>query len=131
KDTDPKKPLQLFPELRLSVNGYTGAMSNWWSRFIDSEVTEDDAVDFRSLRTTLLNKLESCGYVESQIQPLAGHAVKSTLGKHYLYKKPELMFEMLNRVDYGIDLSRLYRESPWISASDREKLLKDSGGKRG
>ena len=49
-------------------------MSNWLNRFVNKYVTKDDAVDFRSLKTTLLNKLESCGYVDSQIQPLAGHS---------------------------------------------------------
>jgi integrase len=130
QEKDPQNPLLLFPELRLSVNGYTGAMSNWWSRFIDSEVTKDDAVDFRSLRTNLINELDNRGYSETQIQPLVGHATKSTLAKHYIYKKPDKMFEMLKSVDYGIDLSRLYRESPWITASVRERFLKDGGAGR-
>jgi integrase len=124
QDTDPNKPLLLFPNLRQSVNGYTGAMSNWWSRFIDEHVTEDASVDFRSLRSNLINMLHARGYIEPQIQPLVGHAVKSTLAKHYIYDKPSLMFEMLQTVNYDIDLSRLYREAPWITPSERKKLLK-------
>jgi len=39
-DTDPANPLQLWPNTNLGVNGYTGAMSNWWGRFVDANVTK-------------------------------------------------------------------------------------------
>jgi len=113
-DTDPANPVQLWPNTNLGVNGYTGAMSNWWGRFVDKNVTLDDMVDFGSLRTNFINNLDAQGYVESQYQPIVGHGPKSVTAEHYREPKMAVFFRIIEKVDYGIDLSRLKKESLWI-----------------
>ena len=114
RDTDPANPLQLWPNTNLGVNGYTGAMSNWWGRFVDANVTADEMVDFGSLRTNFMNNLNAQGYVESQYQPIVGHGPKSVTAEHYIEPKMAVFYRIIEKVDYGIDLSRLRKESLWI-----------------
>jgi hypothetical protein len=96
------------------VNGYIAAMSNWWGRFVDANVTTDEMVDFGSLRTNFMNNLDAQGYVESQYQPIVGHGPKSVAAEHYIEPKMLRFFKIIEKVDYGIDLSRLRKESLWI-----------------
>jgi hypothetical protein len=113
RDTDPANPLQLWPNNNLGVNGYTGGMSNWWGRFVDANVTKDEMVDFGSLRTNFINNLDAQGFVESQYQPIVGHGPKSVTGQHYREPKMQVFLKIIEKVDYGIDLSRLKEKSFW------------------
>jgi len=112
-DTDDKNPLQLWPNTNLGVNGYIGAMSNFWRRFVDKYITADPDVDFMSLRKNFINALDQAGYVESQYQPIVGHEPKSVTAKHYIEPKMQVFFRIIEMVRYNIDLSRLKQGSPW------------------
>lgn len=102
------KHAQLWPRVK-RINGRSShKWGQWFQTFNKRHVTADGRYVFHSLRHNFANGLKQQGIQEQVIAELVGHSRGSitmeTYGKEY---EPRLLFEALQKLDYGIDFSSL------------------------
>ncbi len=99
---------QLWPNLTRVSGRYSHKWGQWFQSFNKRHVTEDGRYVFHSFRHNFVNGLKQLGVQEQIIAELAGHSRGSvtmeTYGKEY---EPRVLYEALQKLDYGIDFSSL------------------------
>ena len=99
---------RVFPDLKRIQNRYTHSYTQWFSSFkkrcgIDANKT------FHSFRHSLTTCLLEQDVPDYRIAQLVGHATEGqTTGRYGKRFKPEMLKEkVVDKIDYGIDLSQL------------------------
>lgn len=103
-----KGATRLFPELRLRRDGYGQTVSKWFQRFKE-RCGIDEQKNFHSFRHTFITNLKHKQVNPDIIKELAGHSIEGeTMNRYGKRFPPEILLrEAIEKIDYGIGLSRL------------------------
>lgn len=85
------------------INGYSNALGKWFQRFNRKHITVDPPLKtFHSLRHSFADSLKQQGIEKTIISELMGHAVDDmTMGRYGKAYRPEVLLEVIQKVDYG------------------------------
>lgn len=87
---------------------YGSKFGNWFSKWKIANIPNDDLKCFHSLRHSFTDTLKQAGEAESLISELVGHVVDSiTFGRYGKRYRLDVLVPVVERLDYGLDLSRI------------------------
>ena len=102
---------RLWPNLKHRRDGYGQDFSRWFGVFNDRNVANDPKKVFHSFRHNFTDTLKQSGVQEVAIAELVGHENPSiTTGRYGKRLQPKPLLDVLEKLDYGIDLSPLTGE---------------------
>jgi integrase len=98
---------RLWPRLTHSKgNGYAGAFSQWYGRYLRRHVTKDKLIVFHSFRHTFIDNLKQHEVNQQVIEALDGHKDTTMTGGVYGKDfKPKVLYRAIRKLDYGITFS--------------------------
>jgi integrase len=98
-----KGELRLFPELKLSRDGYGQVPSKWFARYRKSCGIIDSGKVFHSFRHTFINKLKQSNVGKEKIAQLVGHEDESeTFGRYGKIYDATVMDEVINLLNFNL-----------------------------
>ena len=113
RTVQPQGAVQLWPNLKKKRDGYSQDFGKWFQRFNRREVTKDPKKVFHSFRHGVTDCLKQAGVEESLAGELVGHEnEKVTYGRYGKNLKPQVLLEMLLKVDFGVDLDAVRVKVP-------------------
>ena len=110
---------RLFPDLRMCNDGlYSSAFSKWFGIYKRKIGITNRRVTFHSFRHTVINHLKQTGVEESRIKELVGHKDNSiTMSRYGKRYEPQVMFQTIEVLDFGLNLHHLWQEGRTCDAS--------------
>lgn len=101
---------RLWPELRRSKLGnLSGGYSKWFGDYRRIIGLTDPKTTFHSFRHTFIDRLKQLDVSDGKIQELVGHANHSiTTGRYGKPYRPPALQEIIEALDYGLDLRKLH-----------------------
>lgn len=101
---------QVFPELAPDKRGvWTGALSKWLNRYLDTIGISDPRKVIHSFRHTFKDACRKARIPESVHDALTGHT-NGSVGRGYGSGEPlDVLAEAVDKIKYPIDLHRLHR----------------------
>jgi integrase len=105
-----KKQAQLFPELKIDKRGvWTGALSVWLNRYLDSIGIKDRRKVFHSFRHSFKDACRDAEIPESVHDALTGHT-NGSVGRGYgsTGEPLRVLAKAIAEISYPIDLSHLH-----------------------
>ncbi|MBF0611895.1 MAG: site-specific integrase [Magnetococcales bacterium] len=94
---------QLFPELRRTRDGYSQAVSKWFSRYKKQCGIESTKKTFHSFRHTVADALKQKGVAAEKIGALLGHADPSmTTGRYGKAYGAKVMQDVVEMLEFGV-----------------------------
>lgn len=110
---------RLFPDIRYQNGHYGDQVSKWFGKYRKRVgiVSEPGApkLDFHSFRHTMINTAKQKGVSIQHLAEVVGHSTGSITAERYgkRYEPGTLKREVIDRLDFGIDLSHL-KNSKWV-----------------
>lgn len=99
---------RLWENLKKGRDGYGHHFGRWFQTFNRNKITKDPKKVFHSFRHNVANELKQLETRETIIAAILGHSDDSTTtGRYGKTYKPKVLLNALEKIDYGIDLSRL------------------------
>lgn len=100
---------RLFPELKKIRNRYGHAVSKWFSRFRKSVGLDSELHDLHAFRHTVIDFFKKQRIPKDIYSDVTGHAQEGTAESVYAkaYSPAVLLREVVEKIDYGLDLSYL------------------------
>jgi integrase len=107
-----KKSVRLFPELSLSIDGYSRKVGRWFNeQFLRKKLGIKEKT-FHSFRHSLTDSLKQKGVGESYLSEYLGHTTGEsiTYGRYAKQYQPKvLMDEVVKRIEYNLNHQRLMK----------------------
>ena len=106
---------RLFPELKKGRDGYAKSVSQWFNQRYKvkcgiKEGGDGRKKDFHSFRTTIINHLQRKKVPFDMLKQVMGHSKGKDVTQVFYterYTPKELFYDVVSKVDYGIDLTHL------------------------
>jgi len=100
---------RLFPELKKVRERYSHDASKWFGRFRKSVGLTSDKLDLHAFRHTVINLFKQQRIPKEDYSEVTGHAKTSTADRVYAKAYPQdvLLRDVVEKIDYGLDLSHL------------------------
>ncbi len=101
---------RLWPEFRRNTHGsYSASYSKWFGQYKNVIGITNSKKTFHSFRHTFIDQLKQLDVPDGKIQELVGHANHSiTTGRYGKPYRPVALKEIIEVLDYGLDLRRLH-----------------------
>ena len=95
--------IRLFPELKMSRDGYGQAASKWFARYSTICGVDEEGKVFHSFRHTFINNLKQLGIPKEKIAELVGHEEESeTFGRYGKSFEVLQMSEVVNGLNFNV-----------------------------
>lgn len=115
KSLQARGAVQLWPNLKKKRDGYSQDFGKWYQRFNRREITQHPKRVFHSFRHGAIDALKQAGIAETTVQELMGQEnANVTFGRYGKSFKPTVLLEVLNKVEFDVDLDVLRRKVPKI-----------------
>ena len=103
---------RLWPEFKRCKHGsYSAGYSKWFGRYKNLIGITDPKKTFHSFRHTFIDQLKQIDVPDGKIQELVGHANHSiTTGRYGKPYRPNALKEIIDGLDYGLDLRKLHED---------------------
>ncbi len=103
---------RLWPEFRRCKHGsYSASYSKWFGQYKNLIGLTDSKKTFHSFRHTFIDQLKQIDVPDGKIQELVGHANHSiTTGRYGKPYRPTTLKEIIEALDYGLDLRDLHMD---------------------
>jgi integrase len=106
-----EKQERLWPELKISRDGYGQSFSKSFGKFNRKYVTDDPKKVFHSFRHTLADQLKQKGQQEVLICQIIGHKYEGSesMTRYAKPYPPKVLHKALTEVEFGLDVAELKR----------------------